>query len=67
VCAIASVFVPGLGQILCGQVTKGAVIFGVAFFSVGFCGILNLLAAFDAWRISERRARGEVVADWQFF
>jgi len=66
IAAIASLFFPGLGQALSGQVAKGAALF-FGGWCVGFlCGVVNLVAAYDAYKIGERRARGESVEPWQF-
>lgn len=66
-CALLSLFLPGAGQILAGQLAKGIVMLLLAFFTVGFCGLLNLLAAADAWLVAKRRHRGEKLGEWQFF
>lgn len=67
IAALASLIVPGVGQLLAGQNAKGLVLLGVAFITCGMGGLLNIVAAADAYLIAQRRKRGEVVQDWQFF
>ncbi len=67
VAGLASLIVPGLGQILAGQSMKGLVLLIIAFPTCGMGGLLNIVAAADAYLIAQRRKRGEVVQDWQFF
>ena len=67
IAGILSIFLPGVGQMYAGQTLKGFVLLVVAFFTVGLCGLLNLVAAFDAYKIAQRRTLGEPVSDWQFF
>jgi Pyruvate/2-oxoacid:ferredoxin oxidoreductase gamma subunit len=64
--AVVSFFLPGLGQALNGQTTKGGVIFVGAVMTGFLCGLAGLFAAYDAYKIAERRARGESVGPWQF-
>jgi hypothetical protein len=65
--ALLSFLLPGVGQLYAGQTKKGAVLLLVA---VGTCfggGLLNFVAALDAFLIAQRKERGEAVGDWQFF
>lgn len=62
--AVISLFIPGGGQLFLGQTVKGLVIFGLACFTLSFCGLLNLLAAYDAYRMSERKNQGKILGDW---
>jgi TM2 domain-containing membrane protein YozV len=68
--AVLSFFLPGVGQLWLGQSGKGAAILAVALLTgcgaVSF-GILNLIAAVDAYLLAERRAKGETIGPWQFF
>lgn len=66
-CAVLSLFFPGVGQMLAGQVAKGVVILAIAFFTAYGACLLPFLAAFDAYQIAQRRQRGETVGEWQFF
>jgi len=72
-CAWMGFFVPGLGQILNGQGAKGLLLLmGTLFLSsmAGFWGvtlvIARLLMALDAYRIAEKRRRGEPVGSWEW-
>lgn len=65
--ALASLFIPGLGQILCGQTTKGGVLLIVSLCTCGMFGLLNLVLAVDAWKVAATLRRGEAVGRWSFF
>ncbi len=52
--AIASLFLPGLGQILCGERRRGGLILLASVLTLGLGGLLNLYAAWDAWKIARR-------------
>lgn len=65
--AIASFFIPGLGQLLAGQVPKGIVILVVSIFTCAGGGLISVIAAIDAFLIAQRKQKGETVQDWQFF
>ncbi|MDP2315070.1 MAG: hypothetical protein Q8P41_19375 [Pseudomonadota bacterium] len=65
--ALISAILPGAGQIYAGQTVKGVLLLVVAFFTCFGGGLFNVLAAVDALLIAQRKARGEVVGDWQFF
>ncbi|MCB9764273.1 MAG: PQQ-binding-like beta-propeller repeat protein [Alphaproteobacteria bacterium] len=64
---VLSFFFPGLGQLMCGQTLKGVVLFALTLITCGLGGLLNLVAAIDAWRIASRLDNDEEVGDWQFF
>ncbi len=64
---LASLLVPGLGQLFAGQTAKAAACFAVACCTLGLCGVLNVVFAVDASRIAQRLADGEDVRPWQFF
>ena len=70
VAALMSFFVPGLGQIVNGQIGKGVVLLLASFFvsailAIPTMGLFPLLgrivAAVDAYRIAEKRRKGAVV------
>lgn len=65
--AIVSFFLPGAGQLWCGQALKGLALLVAAFFTLSGCGVLSVLAAVDAYLIAQRKRRGETVGDWQMF
>ena len=65
--ALMSLVLPGVGQIYAGQALKGGVILVAAIFTCMGGGLLNVIAAIDAYLISQRRAAGEPVGDWKFF
>lgn len=65
--AVASFFLPGLGQILVGQGAKGLVILVLAVFTCGGLGLLNILGAVDGFLVASRKQRGEELGPWQFF
>lgn len=63
--AAASLVWPGLGHALVGQRGKGALFAVVTVFTCGFCGILHLVTALDAWALARKRRRGEPVGPWE--
>ena len=77
VCAVLSFVVPGIGQILCGQVVKGIVLLIAAYVSVAYPRLLfglpgflllvgKVLVAIDAYNIARRRRAGRRVGDWEW-
>ncbi len=67
VAALLSLFLPGVGQIMAGQTTKGAVFLVLALCTGCGGGLFNIVLALDAYAIAKRRTNNEPVADWQFF
>lgn len=76
--AVASAVIPGLGQILVGQITKGAlllvgavVLICASCFSVGLSAapllLLCAFSAFDAYKITEKLNGGHEVGEMEFF
>ncbi len=65
--AALSLVIPGAGQLWLGQSAKGVALLVIAVFTLSLCGLLNVIAAFDAFQIAGRRARGEKISDWQMF
>ena len=73
--AAFSFFLPGGGQMVNGQIGKGifillAYLFAMSALNIGAWGILMLIArvlvALDAYRIAERRNRGDSVREWEW-
>jgi TM2 domain-containing membrane protein YozV len=64
-CAIASLLLPGLGQIWLGQRVKGTLI--LLFFPLVCCGLGlgNLLAAIDAWSLARKVASGAEIGPYE--
>jgi TM2 domain-containing membrane protein YozV len=78
VLAVASVLVPGLGQFILGQRSKGAVLIALALcgccgtvktFGLGgvFLGAWNLVCAIDAYLLGQKVERGRAVGPWEWF
>ncbi len=67
IAAMLSLLLPGLSQGLMGQVGKAAAIFAVCFILVGGFGVVNVLAALDAWLTARRRVTGHRLYEWEFF
>ncbi|MCP4809481.1 MAG: hypothetical protein GY913_17375 [Proteobacteria bacterium] len=65
--ALVSLFIPGVSQMMNGQVAKGVVILVVAVVLCGLGGLLNLVMAADAYMIGEKKTKGVTVGDWDFF
>jgi hypothetical protein len=65
--AILSFFFPGVGQIISGQVGKGILMLVVFFVLCGLGGLLNVVAAIDAYLIAEKKNAGKPVGEWDFF
>lgn len=63
---------PGLGQLLCGQKTKGVVLMLASCFgSILTAGLLSIpfciIGAIDAYKVADTLARGRPVKEWEFF
>jgi TM2 domain-containing membrane protein YozV len=70
IAAVLSLFIPGLSQILMGQVVKGIVILVAAIVLTVFClvGIvLSPVAAIDAYLIARKIQAGNQIGEWEFF
>ncbi len=65
--ALASLIIPGAGQIWAGQTLKGGALLGVGVFTCCLFGLVNLISAADAYLIAEKKQKGEPVGDWTFF
>ena len=61
-----SLLFPGGGQYLLGQKTKGRVMLGVALCTCGGLGLMNLLAAADAFFLTSHRQK-RALETWEFF
>lgn len=72
VAAVLSFVLPGLGQLLNRQVSKGVVLMVGslilrAYPPIGFIStVLAIVCAIDAYRIADRRRKGEAVADGEW-
>ncbi|HPZ10203.1 MAG TPA: zinc ribbon domain-containing protein [Candidatus Eremiobacteraeota bacterium] len=75
--AIASI-IPGLGQMIIGQITKGAILLTGAFVLIcagcATSGVSHLalvllcgFSAFDAFKMAEKANRGERIGEMEFF
>jgi TM2 domain-containing membrane protein YozV len=56
-----------VGQIISGQVGKGILMLVVFFVLCGLGGLLNVVAAIDAYLIAEKKNAGKPVGEWDFF
>ena len=65
--AVISLFLPGAGQIYLGQTVKGGVMLVLALVSCGCFGLINLIAAADAWMLASKRNQGKQLGDWEMF
>ena len=65
--AVASLVLPGVGQMLAGQFLKGILILALAVLLGFLLGLANIFAAMDAYAIAEKRRRGQVVGRWEMF
>lgn len=63
---ILSVFLPGVGHIMLGQVTKGIVILVATFVTCGLGYIFSVIVALDAYMVAMAR-KNRPVDDWEFF
>jgi len=69
---VASLLIPGLGQILLGQVKKGFLILIVSAIFVAitfrvYPGAMNIIFAIDTYFIYKKQQRGLAVREWEFF
>lgn len=77
--AVVSFFIPWLGHMLLGQVTKGVsmflltpflyAIFVIATFGLGWVvlPIVNLIAVLDAYLLAKKLKEGQAIGKWEFF
>ena len=65
--ALVSFFLPGVGQMMLGQSTKGIVMLAVGLFTGCFGGLLNIAAAIDAYQIGKKLEQGRPVEEWEMF
>lgn len=63
---VLSFIIPGLGQLLLGQVVKGLVILGVSLFTCAGFGLLTVASVLDAFLVAKAKKRREV-GEWEFF
>ncbi len=69
---IASFFIPGLGQMIMGQVKKGLTLLIISIFlgivTFGLAGfVLMIVATVDAVKIANKLQQGRAVEEWEFF
>lgn len=70
IAAVLSLCIPGLSQILMGQVVKGVVLLLATFVLTVLCliGIVGFpLAAIDAYLIAKKIQDGRAIQEWEFF
>jgi len=65
--AVASLLIPGLGQILLGQRAKGAFFIVLTLLSCGLAYLLSPALAWDAHVLARRQGAGEEIDPWGFF
>ena len=69
--ALASLVLPGVGQLLVGQTAKGVLlIFGaiaLMFFSCGVSILFHPIFAVDAFMLAEKQSDGQPIGEWDFF
>ena len=63
---IGSLFLPGVGHILMGQVKKGALILALALFTCFGAGLVPVVVALDALFVALAKREREV-DEWEFF
>jgi len=63
---ILSLFLPGVGHMMLGQVVKGIVIFAVTVCTCAGGGLLLVAVALDAFCVA-RALKERPVGDWEFF
>jgi hypothetical protein len=69
--AALSFFLPGVGQMVCGQTAKGAIfLIAAIILNVLTSGLVSLIicpfAAFDAYQLASKRNAGAAIGDWDF-
>lgn len=63
---ILSLFLPGIGQLMLGQTTKGIVLLAVTLFTCWGLGFLPILTAIDAYFVA-MASKDRPLGDWEFF
>ncbi len=66
IAVVLSVFAPGLGHIILGQVAKGLTIMALTILSCGVGYIVSALVALDCFMLARAR-RTRSVGDWEIF
>lgn len=69
---LSGCFIPGLGQMLLGQVPKGLLVFVISVILALVTGGATILltwplAAIDAFRIAKKIRAGHTVGTWEWF
>lgn len=70
--AVLSFLLPGLGQIVVGQVKKGFAVLGgsivlAAITAFALMPIIWIAVCVDAYQVARRLEGGEPVGEWEFF
>ncbi|MBK8996327.1 MAG: hypothetical protein IPM35_11350 [Myxococcales bacterium] len=63
---VISVFAPGLGHVILGQVAKGLVIMALVIASCGVGYIVSAIVALDAFTVAKARKR-RAIGQWETF
>jgi hypothetical protein len=66
IAVVLSIFAPGLGHVILGQVAKGVAIMLFTILSCGVGYIVSALIAFDAFMVARARHTRQV-GDWEIF
>ena len=69
---VLTVLIPGVGQMLCGQLAKGITLFVVSaffiFITLGFGVFISLpVVGYDGYRIAMKLKEGKTVTPWEMF
>jgi TM2 domain-containing membrane protein YozV len=68
---LASFILPGVGQMIIGQVAKGLVLLflamALALFTCGISLIFHPIFAIDAYLLADKARSGQKIGDWDFF
>lgn len=68
--ALLNLLIPGLGQMILGQVSKGLLILGIIILSLGTVVvplIVNVAGIIDAYMVGSKLRRTGSVASWELF
>jgi TM2 domain-containing membrane protein YozV len=69
--ALASLVLPGVGQLMVGQTAKGIVVLfsaiALMFFTCGLSILFQPVFAVDAYMLANKQAEGQRIGEWEFF